>query len=340
MLNKLTAKISLYHWVAALLGLLLVVGAYTDGWAHHHLAHLETFFTPWHAVLYGSFALNGLFYAGTAFLSYRKSRIVSKALLPHGYFLSLIGVVIFTVGGVTDMIWHILFGIEANIDALYSPTHLVLAGGAFLIVTGPLRAAFYGVSQNNTLLQKLPMVVSLAMTLSILTFMTQLSHPLVNVYGGSHLYTTDARAFEDEHARGIESIMLQSAIVVGLLFYVLKRVALPAGSFVVIFTLNTTLLAFLEDHYLFIPMAIVAGFAIDVLYHLLRPSVSRLGRMRWFGLLLPVIFYSFYFAVVLATQGTHWTIHMVTGCIVLAGISGFLLSYPSFGFANPEKPIP
>jgi hypothetical protein len=40
------------------------------------------------------------------------------------------------------MAWHLVFGIETDVAALLSPTHLLLATGAALIVAGPLRAAW------------------------------------------------------------------------------------------------------------------------------------------------------------------------------------------------------
>ncbi|MEZ4662017.1 MAG: hypothetical protein R2911_31085 [Caldilineaceae bacterium] len=40
-----------------------------------------------------------------------------------------------------DLIWHELFGIEQDFEALISPTHLMLGAGLALIVSGPLRAA-------------------------------------------------------------------------------------------------------------------------------------------------------------------------------------------------------
>src|SRR5437588_240720 len=40
---------------ATALGGWLIGGVYLDGWAHRHRANLETFFTPWHAVLYAGF---------------------------------------------------------------------------------------------------------------------------------------------------------------------------------------------------------------------------------------------------------------------------------------------
>ena len=40
-------------------------------------------------------------------------------------------------GAIGDMFWHIIFGIEVSIDALLSPTHLLLLIGALLILSGP-----------------------------------------------------------------------------------------------------------------------------------------------------------------------------------------------------------
>ena len=38
-----------------------VAGIILDNWAHNHFSSIETFFTPWHAVLYsGSIAVAGL----------------------------------------------------------------------------------------------------------------------------------------------------------------------------------------------------------------------------------------------------------------------------------------
>ena len=45
------------------------------------------------------------------------------------------GVITFAVGMVGDFAWHQVFGIEVAIDALLSPTHLVLFVAAFAIVS-------------------------------------------------------------------------------------------------------------------------------------------------------------------------------------------------------------
>jgi hypothetical protein len=55
--------------------------------------------------------------------------------------LSLLGFMIFALGGGVDFAWHTLFGFEADEEALLSPAHLLLATGAILLTSGPLRAA-------------------------------------------------------------------------------------------------------------------------------------------------------------------------------------------------------
>lgn len=50
-----------------------------------------------------------------------------QSALPSGYMPALLGVGIFAIGGVFDLVWHTLFGVEANIQALLSPSHLLLA---------------------------------------------------------------------------------------------------------------------------------------------------------------------------------------------------------------------
>lgn len=52
-------------------GLWLVLGLFTDGWAHVNLPGLESFFTPWHAVLYSGFGATA---AWIALLGWRNRR--------------------------------------------------------------------------------------------------------------------------------------------------------------------------------------------------------------------------------------------------------------------------
>jgi hypothetical protein len=133
-----TSEVRFDNGAVALL-LLFVIGGYVDGWAHNHFDIIETFFTPWHAVLYGGFALSALYFIIPAWRNHRRGYDVAH-VLPRGYLVSLLGALLFAVAGVCDMIWHILFGVEASVDALMSPPHIFLFTSGLLMFSGPVRS--------------------------------------------------------------------------------------------------------------------------------------------------------------------------------------------------------
>lgn len=116
-------------WLVAGTSAWLVGGAWVDAW-YHHRTELESFFTPAHALLYAGFG------AAAAVLLLASSRVEEgrfRLRPPVGYRAAVIGVPLFLAGGVGDSIWHTIFGIEQDVDALLSPTHLVLGLGAAAI---------------------------------------------------------------------------------------------------------------------------------------------------------------------------------------------------------------
>src|SRR5262249_28496770 len=129
----------LFDWLIGLLSCWLTGGLFLDGWGPNHPGPLGSFFPPWHAVLYSGFAaiMTTLL---VAWLRGLYDRHPLTAAVPEGYELSALGVLLFGLAGVLDLVWHLRFGIEAGTDALLSPTHLLLAASGILIVTAPLRA--------------------------------------------------------------------------------------------------------------------------------------------------------------------------------------------------------
>src|SRR5438105_9490360 len=184
----------------------LMSGAYLDAWAHRHLARLETFFTPWHAVLYtGMFAVLA-FLAITALRNQAKGKSLGEAL-PAGYGLSLVGCVLFGIGGVIDMAWHLRFGIEVSLAALVSPPHLLLMLALGMIVTGPLRAAWKRAGKRAPWTA----VISATLLLSMFTFFDQFDQPLVNVWAAGQVFFPDTLRYTEE--LGILGIMVPTALL-------------------------------------------------------------------------------------------------------------------------------
>ncbi len=159
---------------------LLVVGFFIDLWAHSHGRVDESFFTPWHAMLYAAAGLfGGVLLA--IWLRNRRDGAGVRSALPAGYGLSLIGAGLFLAAGLGDLVWHAVFGIEEDVDALLSPTHLALATSGIMMVFGPVRSA-WSKGQPVSFPRWLPWVAAMAMALGILSAFTQYAHPAVDAW--------------------------------------------------------------------------------------------------------------------------------------------------------------
>ena len=132
---------SRFDWTMIAACTWLLTGGYLDAWAHNHIPSLETFFNPWHGVLYSGLLVVAMVMGSVLVINHARGDSWQQAV-PAGYELSLLGIFGFAIGGVGDMFWHILFGFERNIDAELSPTHLMLMISLGLIMAGPLRAAW------------------------------------------------------------------------------------------------------------------------------------------------------------------------------------------------------
>ena len=276
-------------------------GLYLDGWAHTN-ALPDTFFPPWHGVIYSGFLVAALF-LGIAFLRRRRSG------MPTGYGLSLVGVGLFLLGGVADLIWHTFLGIEANLAAEYNPPHLVLATAGLLIATGPLRAAWAKARRDGS--STWSAILSLALLLSIFTFFTSDFHPfdhpwawnrfrpleISNLGLGLPSFGNGSVSTQDlAQAVGTISILLQSSLLVALLLLMIRHFGarLPFGWLTFVFALNGAAMSIPHDDPWVFPLAIVAGLTADVLYRLLQPEIQRYTRLCLFAVLVPIGLYSLY----------------------------------------------
>jgi len=306
--------------MATVLSGTLVGGAYLDAWAHERGYIDQSFFTPWHGLLYSAMLVMGIF----LFVPFARNLTRGyswRDALPVGYGSSLLGVLVFAIGGSSDMLWHILFGIEKSLEALLSPTHLLLALGWVLIVGGPFRAAWQrGDDHRGSAL--LPAVISLAWTLSTFTFFTIYASPFVHV-----LAAAGAPSGTDVEALGVTAFLVQSALLMGVVLLAVRRWKLPFGSLTLLLILNIALVVTLHNLYPLILVATVAGLGADLLIQWVQPSAEKPFAFRLFAFAVPTLLYSFYFAMLLFSDGIAWTTHLWAGTIVLAGVVGLLLSY-------------
>jgi len=310
-------------------------GLFLDGWAHNHGRVDNSFFTPWHAFFYGGFVLTAFCLIGTAGIN-RARGAAWRSAVPAGYGLALFGSAIFAAGGVGDLIWHTLFGIEEDFEALVSPMHLMLGLGMALVVTGPLRAAWRR-SGSRGWRHLAPALLSGTLLLSIFTFFMMFSHPLMSIIGGRLHGMFDS---ETGQVAGVLGLMLTAALLMGVVFVLLRRWTLPLGALTLLWGANTVAMAIINWE---VPYAwtllgamVAAVLGCDWLLWRAQALLPATRGLRIFAFVAPALLFGAYFLALLQTEGSRWSIHLIAGAIFLPGVAALLLSYLAW---PPELPV-
>jgi hypothetical protein len=333
-----------FDWLMTLASLWILIGVFLDGWYHNTFQEgIETFLTPWHGILY-----SGLAAAGAVLIPPYSRNLISGShwtrALPHGYMLSLLGFIIFAMGGGFDFAWHTLFGFEADEEALLSPAHLLLATGGVLLTSGPLRAAMQqrvaGVRQPWHAL--LPALLSLLTVFSLLTFFTQYA----NAFTHANIIAGGGPEGETYfwNVAGITSVLVPAGLMMGVILLAIRHWELPTGSLTLLLTINAGLMfilgsSYAGQHWPVLLAAVAGGILADVLLALLKPAVTRVWALRVFSFATPFSFFLLYFGALIVSNGIWWRIHMWLGVPVLAGVVGLMLSYLSIPPATEEHQV-
>ena len=322
-------SIQLDRWMA-LAACLITFGLFIDGWAHNHGQVDDSFFTPWHALLYGAVALSGLILIVTHMRNVGKGFRFSGAL-PAGYTLSLLGFFMFAAGGVADLAWHEIFGFEEGTEALVSPSHLWLAVSGLLIITGPIRAAWQRKS-GETWRDLLPAILSFTCITSIFLFFTAFAAITSSTAMLTGPRPSDTRVID---GLGVVAFVLHSNILLGVLLLTTRRWRLPVGTATIIFGTSAALMTWMRVHhneeFIFVISAVAVGLLADWL--LQRGTLKSAAGTRLFCIAIPfayslgaLIAVEILGASVWGADGLWWLIHMWLGVPVLAGAFGYGLS--------------
>jgi hypothetical protein len=332
------------HLVTILLGLWLIVGVFIDGWAHGHLdSTLETFFTPWHAILYSGYIASALWLVWLIYRNLKKGHVGLRNAIPNGYGLGFIGTIIFAIGGVLDALWHILLGIEVGIEALYSPTHLLLFLGGALIVTSPFRTLWIELGPSPHLKELIVALLSIAMGTSVTAFFA-MNFWAFNAFNPTDQfdYVTDVnlKTFITEQSQisGIAGILITNAILILPLIWLARRWIMPFGSYTILLTLPMLLMCVLDANFTMTIIGIISGLIADLIYKLWRVKPTIAYKNHTMFTIVPFCLFSMYFLVLqLTTSGILWKPVFWGGSIVLTMLSGLTLS--TFAFSRPPKDV-
>jgi len=305
--------------VGVFFGLWMIVGLFLDGWAHDN-NRPESFFTPWHGVLYSGFA--GA--AATALWVAARDRGDGELLrLPQGHGLTLAALGVFAAGAVGDLLWHEILGIEVGVEALLSPTHLTLLASGIVALSAPLRAAWATTPRAPESLRAfLPPVLSLALLTALVAFFLLYLSPFVND-AASQTFVRAPTAPHDHPASdprelrqllGVGSILTTSVLLAVPAHLLLRRWQPPRGSFTLLFGLVVTLFIAL-DEFRQLPLVlagIAAGVAADAVATRWPAATGAAG--------VTVLWTAYFGIYQVAEGGVGWTAELWTGSVFLSAL--------------------
>ncbi len=314
-LSKIDISPQVFSWYFLGASLWLVLGVSLDAWAHGHI-RLESFWTPWHGVLYSGLLATGLVLPG-AMLINRLKGMPWRETIPAGYEISVLGIIGAFIGGVGDMTWHLLLGIEQNLDAAFSPTHIALMLFFGFVIVGPFHALYVSNARTSQIL--------LLLSCILLLLYWQIISSEASPYTTFWLVNTP-KTDGTGQTLAVASYVLQGGFLAGLTMYLLRRWKLFFGFFFIALMVSAAPLAAMENNLIIIPIGAVAGLLIDCAYRLIRPSTESVERFRLFIASVPGIWLLTYTIIVWAVYGTVWSTHLLVGSIVIACIISWLLS--------------
>ncbi|SEP53545.1 hypothetical protein [Amycolatopsis saalfeldensis] len=316
---------------AALLGLWLVIAVFLDGRAHW-LGLPDSFFTPWHGLLYGGLLALG---AWLLAMGWRRRGTVSGRRTvfnpPPGFGWPLTGAGIFAAGGVADLAWHQVFGIEAGIDALLSPSHLMLFVGAGFLLSGPVLAAREKGTGASTLPVTLAVLALSAVAAFALSFLSGFFTDAATYAVGHFPEGTPAHiAAETRAEAGLGSYVVTSVVLVVPLAYLVRNWRIPfgvvAGYVTAHAALASTLVNFGFTGARIVLAAAVAGVLADiVLSGARRAGISARAQSLVTAALVPVLLWSSVLSTVQLTYGVQWSAELVGGVVVVSALLALLV---------------
>ena len=339
------------------------VAMYWDSWRHNGAAiESDNFWSPPHILLYVSLTV----VAGwIGFVVLRQQQPATKAInlarVPRGYGIGLVGIVLATIGGIGDFIWHAIFGFEDQVNAFWSPPHQVLFLGGTLVVVAPLVSTWYRHDGPLDRRGAVPVVGSLALIMATVTYaLTHLS-PLWNNLSLTPAYQRDLARFDDSYPSGaleaghvgldvavrtlgddsfpyyfhtlnhsVASFLLLSITLTAPVLLFIGRWRPPPGSVAVIFGLYG-LVASIPTEFRDLELVaglVVAGAATDVLILWLRPALpERPWPYRFVGAAVPALAIGGYLlALAVFGAGLAWGISIWLGVMITSSIIGLGLA--------------
>lgn len=335
------------RWIMLVASAWLVTGLQLDAYAHATTPELETFWTPWHAVLYSGIAASGLTLVWL--LRPRLPRIPtyeSVLALPNALRVPILGMAFLLVGGGIDTLWHNVFGIEQGLEIFVSPSHELIILGMVLVAVGP---ALMTSTPRLGLADGALVTISALLAVLPLHIYSLHANVLGTIYFGHgenpvRIYSTDAQIF---HGYVFSTVLLLLPIIL-----IGRRWSLPPGVPTVLVALPALAmhLMFLSEEPWWMSLTVAAAAAgAELVIRVVAPLIPAPSGIAWLllGLVAPPLVWGALFVVADVKVGVGWNVHIVSGLLTYVALTGAAtvlvarnVRPPAPAFAQPSAARP
>jgi hypothetical protein len=309
-----------FPWLVTAAHTWILVGLFLDGWFHINGPEFESFFTPWHAVLYSGVLATVVVHV----LEQRRAGGIAP-----GYAPSLAGGLVVLAAGFVDGVWHTVFGVEADLNALLSPPHLLLITAGTLVFAGPLRAALLAPAGAPG---GLPTAFAAAYVITGLGFFSQYANPFTQVYPSVVDAAASLEVRELREVAGVAGVVVWVTLVGGAVAFLKARTTLVSGSLAVVTGVPPLFLVTQHNTYAFVPAILLGALLVELVGRRLSPSLAALLAATTMGL--------GWVLTILVTRDVAWSRELLTGSIGSAAAAGYLIGWlvQHGGVAAAEPP--
>jgi hypothetical protein len=334
-------------WERAVLSVLIAwvaFGLAVDTRSHREAASIDSFFTRSHALAYAAGSACAVF---LLFLARRRQSAGARGLRVFGSGLesAYLGLGVYVLGGLGDLIWHTAFGVEQELKILFSPTHLLLMTAMVMLGFAPIRAAWMtadpsssagrtsaGPSSKGEVHQRItsfwPIALAAGMLMAVLNIFFTYASPFEQP-----IFTTELPLLLNQfsqffHVSASMGVFIHTVVLFGLMLLLARRWSLPLGSFTLAF------LVLFGSMYVYFDWeirrtavaALLGGVACDVLNVVLRLIKNARLRFRSLGFTAPIVFWIVYLLVTMNGKSITWSAEQWTGTIAWSGLLGLAIT--------------
>jgi hypothetical protein len=326
-----------FHVAAALLVAGVDAGAFVDAnWHIHYGFTSDNFLTPTHYLLHGAWLAVCALVIGYVVLAMRAG-IPTRRALPPGYGWLAVGAALWGITGIGDLLWHNAFGLEANVDAVYAPSHLGLNLSAAVMVFGVIRHSLYRRAVHGaSVTTEGPLTLAVAVLMAGAMWLMWYSDPLSNDFAAGGAMVRGLPAMEGvqftgptAEIAGVSGIILTAFIQMSLVLFALRHLRLPVGGITFVIAWHALFKAWCMGTLVYAPAFIAAAIVGDVLWSRARAANGdRVAAYRWIGAIVPSLGITLYFiTIVLVVGPVMWPTHLWAGAVALSALAGLVVSW-------------